>query len=216
MAVARVSRSISFRPPHADSAITPATAPAVTQAQNRFSIATLGCKVNTFESEVIARELTERHYSRVPPNAPADLCLINTCTVTAEADRQARQLVRRMVRNNPNARVVVTGCYAQMAPQACAAIPGVDLVVGNGGKLDIPALLDKLDAGESPPADGGAGGAGRESGLPRRLISGVEGRVRAFVQIQQGCDRGCTFCIIHKARGPNRSFPAAMIRHQVA
>ena len=181
-------------------------------AERKFSISTLGCKVNSFESELIAHKLSGQNYRRVDRHDPADLCLINTCTVTAEADRQARQLVRRVIRNNPEAWVVVTGCYAQMDPRACAAIPGVDLVVGNGGKLDIPALLDKLYAGDLPPIL--VGDLDREISLPKQLVGGFEGRTRAFVQIQQGCDQGCTFCIIHKARGPNRSFPAALIRRQ--
>ncbi len=184
-----------------------------TPATKSFSIATLGCKVNQFESELIAQKLTTQHYRRVAHNASADLCLINTCTVTAEADRQARQLVRRAIRNNPDAWIVVTGCYAQMDADACAAIPGVDLVVGNGAKLDIPELLEQLYDGELPPVM--VGDLDREISLPQQLISGFDGRVRAFVQIQQGCDQGCTFCIIHKARGPNRSFPAALIRRQV-
>ena len=184
-------------------------------AEKHFSIATLGCKVNVFESELIAQKLTAQNYRRVAQNDPADLCLINTCTVTAEADRQARQLVRRAIRNNPDARIVVTGCYAQIDPDACSAIPGVDLVVGNGGKLDIPELLEKLDDGQTSPTPiVQVGDLDKEISLPQQLISGFEGRARAFVQIQQGCDQGCTFCIIHKARGPNRSFPAAMIRRQ--
>ena len=187
--------------------------PATGAAHKRFSIATLGCKVNQFESELIAQKLTAQHYQRVAHNAPADLCLINTCTVTAEADRQARQLVRRAIRNNPDAWVVVTGCYAQIDADACAAIPGVDLVVGNGAKLDIPELLEQMYDGALPPVM--VGDLDREISLPQQLISGFDGRVRAFVQIQQGCDQGCTFCIIHKARGPNRSFPAGLIRRQV-
>ena len=192
----------------------PAAKPAAEKPESakRFSISTLGCKVNSFESELIAHKLVEQRYQRVDQSAPADLCLINTCTVTAEADRQARQLVRRAIRNNPAATVVVTGCYAQIDPDACAAIPGVDLVVGNSRKLNIPALLDELYDGELPPLL--VDDVEREMSLPEELISGFDGRSRAFVQIQQGCDQGCTFCVIHKARGPNRSFPAGMIRRQ--
>ncbi len=185
----------------------PATSP-----QKRFSIATLGCKVNSFESELIAQNLLERRYRRVDQHEQADLCLINTCTVTAEADRQARQLVRRAVRNNPDAWVVVTGCYAQMDADACYAIPGVDLVVGNGSKLDIPELLEKLYGGELPPVL--VGDVEQEISLPQRLISGFDDRARAFVQVQQGCDQGCTFCVIHQARGAHRSLPARAIRRQ--
>lgn len=179
----------------------------------KVAISTLGCKVNTFESELVAQKLSARRFQRVTGTETADLVLINTCTVTAEADRQARQQVRRMIRNNPGARVVVTGCYAQVDPQACLQIPGVDLVVGNSGKLDIPELIEPLFAGELPPVM--VDNVDAEISLPDQLVSGFEGRTRAFVQIQQGCDQGCTFCIIHTARGPNRSFAPMLIKAQV-
>ncbi|MEJ2177753.1 MAG: tRNA (N(6)-L-threonylcarbamoyladenosine(37)-C(2))-methylthiotransferase MtaB [Gammaproteobacteria bacterium] len=179
----------------------------------KVAISTLGCKVNTFESELIAQKLSARHCQRVTDTETADLVVINTCTVTAEADRQARQQVRRTIRANPGAKVVVTGCYAQVDPQACSQIPGVDLVVGNSGKLDIPALIEPLFAGELPPVM--VDNVDAEISLPDQLVSGFEGRTRAFVQIQQGCDQGCTFCIIHTARGPNRSFAPALIKTQV-
>lgn len=177
------------------------------------SVATMGCKVNAFESALIGEKLAGFGFADSPGAAPADIRIVNTCTVTSEADRQARQMVRRIIRENPSAWVVVTGCYAQTDPEACARIPGVDLVVGNARKLDIPALLGPLMRGELPPVM--VDDFDPDIGLPDRLISGLEGRTRAFVQVQQGCDRGCTFCIIHTARGPNRSFSAAMVRRQV-
>ena len=173
----------------------------------------MGCKVNSFESEWIAQKLCEDSFQRVTGEESADLVVINTCTVTAEADRQARQQVRRTIRNNPGARVVVTGCYAQMDPDACTQIPGVDLVVGNSRKLDIPDLVEPLFAGDLPPVM--VGQVDEEISLPDSLVSGFEGRTRAFVQVQQGCDQGCTFCIIHTARGPNRSFSPELIKQQV-
>ena len=175
-----------------------------------FSISTLGCKVNLFESEHLAHTLNKKGYTRT--DDVADLCIINTCTVTAEADRQARQMVRRVIRDNPAAWIVVTGCYAQTDAQTCAEIPGVDLVVGNAAKLEIPNLLEELYANKLPPILRGE--MDKEISLPSQLIGGFDGRVRAFLQIQQGCDQGCTFCIIHKARGPNRSFAAKLIRRQ--
>ncbi len=181
-------------------------------SSRRVALCTLGCKVNTFETEVIAQKLAGDAWNRVGPGECADLYIINTCTVTAEADRQARQLARRAIRQNRDARVVVTGCYAQINPEACASIPGVDLVVGNSQKLDIPDLLDALYQGALPPVM--IRDIDREISLPDGLLQGYEGRTRAFVQIQQGCDQGCTFCVIHTARGPNRSFPARMIRRQ--
>ena len=177
------------------------------------AVSTLGCKVNTFESELIAQQLCVNNFQRVDGIESADLVLINTCTVTAEADRQARQQVRRAIRSNPNARVIVTGCYAQMDPETCARIPGVDLVVGNSRKLDIPNLVEPLFAGKLPPIM--VDDVDKEISLPEKLVSGFEGRTRAFVQVQQGCDQGCTFCIIHTARGPNRSFCSERIKEQV-
>ena len=177
-----------------------------------MAIATMGCKVNTYESELIRKGVVGRRWQVVDFDEAADLYVVNTCTVTREADRQARQLVRRAVKTNPHARVVVTGCYAQIDPQACAAIPGVDLVLGNDQKLNIDAIL-------SPPvADGQTimvGDLDDQVTIPEQILSGYEGHTRAFVQIQQGCDQGCTFCIIHVARGPSRSFPPTMVKRQV-
>lgn len=211
--------SVTVTPPSPwPAAATVASAAAV--APKRFSIFTLGCKVNSFESEYLAQQLGRAGHRRVDAAAAADLCVINTCTVTAEADRQARQLVRRVVRRNPAARVVVTGCYAQMDADACAAIPGVDAVVGNARKLDIPKLLRPLYAGELPRQSpkiwvDDFDALDRDIGLPAELLGRFAGRARAFVQVQQGCDRGCLFCIIHKARGPSRSFRPGMVRAQV-
>lgn len=179
----------------------------------KIAISTMGCKVNAFESELIFDQLDKDGYQRTREVSDADVFIINTCTVTAEADRQARQQVRKAIRRNPHARVVVTGCYAQIDPEACAAIPGVDLVVGNSKKLDIPKLLEPMYAQALPRIM--VDDIGREISLPSQPVSGFEGRTRAFVQIQQGCDQGCTFCIIHTARGPNRSFSPAMVKRQV-
>ena len=178
----------------------------------KVAFTTLGCKVNTFETELIAQKLVGKEYQRIDDVRQADLYIINTCTVTAEADRQARQLVRRAVKNNPDAWIVVTGCYAQMDPGACFAIPGVDLVVGNSQKLDIPDYLEDLYQGNLPQLL--MRDIDQEISLPDELLQGFDGHSRAFVQIQQGCDQGCTFCIIHTARGPNRSFSSAMIKRQ--
>lgn len=179
-------------------------------AGRRLAVHTLGCKVNAFESEVLAAGLARRGWALAQDGEPVDLCIVNTCTVTAESDRQSRQLVRRLARRHPGARIVVTGCYAQRDPESCARLPGVSLVVGNARKLDLPALLDEL----AGPAQVG-GGLDRQVSLPRELVDGVAGHTRAFVQIQQGCDQGCTFCVIHAARGPHRSLPPDHVRRQV-
>jgi threonylcarbamoyladenosine tRNA methylthiotransferase MtaB len=179
----------------------------------RVGITTLGCKVNTYESELIGETLKTDHWNVVPNTEAADLYLINTCTVTREADRQARQEVRKAIKRNPDALVVVTGCYAQMDPEACANIPGVDLVLGNDRKLDMHKLLPKLEAGELPKVM--VGDLDQHVSLPDQLLAGYEAHTRAFVQIQQGCDQGCTFCIIHVARGPSRSLAPSLIKRQV-
>jgi len=177
------------------------------------AIATLGCKVNAFESELIGSSLSEAGWQIRPADQAADLYVINSCTVTREADRQARQTVRRLVRQNPDALVVVTGCYAQMEGEACARIPGVDLVLGNDRKLDLVRYLPALEQGSLPRVM--VGDLNEHVSLPDQLLTGFEARTRAFVQIQQGCNQGCTFCIIHRARGPSRSLPLTMVRRQV-
>jgi len=179
----------------------------------RVGISTLGCKVNTYESELIGETLKTQDWHLVPNTDVADLYLINTCTVTREADRQARQTVRKLIKRNPDALVIVTGCYAQMDPQACADIPGVDLVLGNDRKLDVHKLLPDLEKGDLPKVM--VGDLDQHVSLPDQLLAGYEAHTRAFVQIQQGCDQGCTFCIIHVARGPSRSLAPTLIKRQV-
>jgi threonylcarbamoyladenosine tRNA methylthiotransferase MtaB len=180
-------------------------------------IRTLGCKVNVYESEQILQSLEKTEQWRAASVAEvADLCIINSCTVTAEADRQTRQEIRRTIRDNPNAKVIVTGCYAQMDPDTVVSIPGVDLVLGNSRKLSlveyVPDLMRRDDAAvaevkvEKPDA---------MTGLPDKILTGFSGRSRAFLQIQQGCDQGCTFCIIHVARGASQSIPFTQLVQQM-
>ena len=179
----------------------------------KVAVTTLGCKVNSYESELITETLKTDDWQPVPSSDKADLYLINTCTVTREADRQARQEVRKAVKRNPEALVVVTGCYAQMDAEAVAAIPGVDLVLGNDRKLDLHRLMPELNQGTLPKIL--VGDLDEHLSLPSSLLTGYEAHTRAFVQIQQGCDQGCTFCIIHVARGPSRSFSPTLIKRQV-
>lgn len=187
--------------------------PLVTKVTRKVGITTMGCKVNTYESELISETLKSDNWQAVPANQFADLYVINTCTVTQEADRQARREVRKVVKINPEAMVVVTGCYAQINAQACAEIPGVDLVVGNDKKLDIHQLLPKLEAGKLPKIL--VGDLDEHVSLPSHILTSYKGRTRAFVQIQQGCNQGCTFCIIHVARGPSHSLAPTLIKRQV-
>ena len=181
------------------------------------SVATLGCRLNQVESqEVLA--LLERHgYQAAAPGETADVCVINTCTVTGRADFSDRQLIRRMAREQPESFLVVTGCYAQTDPAAVAGIPGVDLVIGNQEKYRLPELLAELRAASrerarpvirvAPIADARA--------VPVAPFARVTGRSRAFVKIQDGCQHRCAFCIVPAARGSSRSQDPAVVLAQV-
>jgi threonylcarbamoyladenosine tRNA methylthiotransferase MtaB len=180
----------------------------------RVAISTLGCKVNTFESELIMQRLGEYDFQRVEPSDRADIYIINSCTVTAEADRQSRQIARKLKRQNENAMVIMTGCYAQNNAETVAGIDAIDWVVGNAAKLDIPRLIleqegkaELRSAITRPQFD-------ELLTVPEDLLGGYESLSRAFIQIQQGCDQGCTFCIIHVARGPSVSFPIEIVLAQ--
>ena len=164
-------------------------------------IITLGCRLNAFESEVI-----RDHAQAAGLN---DAIIVNTCTVTREAERQARQTVRKQRRLNPNAKIIVTGCAAQMDPDAFAAMPEVDHVIGNGEKMKAETFMR---LGNHPQVLVNDIMSVKETA--GHLIQGFDGRARAFVQVQQGCDHRCTFCIIPFARGANRSVPLGAIVEQ--
>ncbi|PPR20722.1 MAG: Threonylcarbamoyladenosine tRNA methylthiotransferase MtaB [Alphaproteobacteria bacterium MarineAlpha10_Bin3] len=156
-------------------------------------IVTFGCRLNAFESQVI------RDHAASLDNA----IIFNTCAVTAEAERQARQAIRRARRARPDAQIIVTGCAAQANTAAFAAMPEVDRVLGNSEKLRADSYKDgaRIQVGDIMQAREIAG----------HLIEGFEGRARAFVQVQQGCDHRCTFCIIPFGRGNSRSVPVGDI-----
>ena len=132
----------------------------------------------------------------VPP-ALGDIVIVHTCAVTAEAERQARQAIRRLRRSRPAARIVVTGCGVQLAPDAYAAMPEIDHLLGNAEKLR-PESWAMAPAGRPGPGRRHHGGAGTAA----HLVDGFERRTRAFLQVQQGCDHRCTFCIIPLAAAP--------------
>jgi len=159
-----------------------------------IDVITFGCRLNAYESEVIRRNATQAGLT--------DAVVVNTCAVTAEAERQARQTIRRVRRERPNAKLIVTGCAAQITPARYAEMDEVDAVVGNQEKM-LPETFAQL--GEAPLV----GDIMTVSETAGHLIEGFEGRSRAFLQIQNGCDHRCTFCIIPFGRGPSRSVPAA-------
>jgi threonylcarbamoyladenosine tRNA methylthiotransferase MtaB len=161
------------------------------------AILTFGCRLNAYESEVI----------RAHAAGLSDTIVVNTCAVTAEAERQARQAIRRAARERPGARIVVTGCAAQIDPAAWRDLPGVDRVLGNCEKLQPESW--------TPDAPGAVSDimAARETAA--HLVTEFAGRARAFVQVQQGCDYRCTFCIIPFGRGPSRSVPVGVVAAQL-
>ncbi|MEO0722114.1 MAG: tRNA (N(6)-L-threonylcarbamoyladenosine(37)-C(2))-methylthiotransferase MtaB [Pseudomonadota bacterium] len=166
---------------------------------------TLGCRLNTYESEVMRGHAAAAGLS--------DAIIVNTCAVTGEAVRQARQTIRRAARENPDAAVIVTGCAAQIDPDMFAAMPEVTRVIGNHEKMQAetwaPAAL--LDGAEKVQVNDIM--AVKETAA--HLIDGMDGRARAYVQVQNGCDHRCTFCIIPYGRGNSRSVPAGEVVRQV-
>ncbi len=168
-------------------------------------IVTFGCRLNTFESEVMRRHAADAGLGD-------DVVVVHTCAVTEEAERQARQAIRRAKRERPAARIVVTGCSAQLHPDRYAAMGEVDRVVGNDAKLE-PATWQALFA-DTTPAIQVTDVMAVQATSPH-LVDGFDGRSRAFVQVQQGCDHRCTFCIIPYGRGNSRSVGLGAIREQV-
>lgn len=175
------------------------------------AIATLGCKTNQFESAAMEEHLREAGFTVIPFEKGAALVIVNTCTVTAATDSQSRNLIRRARRYNPACRVVVTGCYAQVAPEALVGIPGVAVVLGNAEKKDFLSYL-ATDAGK--PVVAVSDIFAEEEAVPLTLTSFAE-RSRAFLQIQNGCDAFCSYCIIPYARGRSRSVPPDAILAQI-
>jgi threonylcarbamoyladenosine tRNA methylthiotransferase MtaB len=183
-------------------------------ARPSVEVVTFGCRLNTSESEVMQRLAAEAGLT--------EAIVVNTCAVTAEATRQARQAIRRMKRENPHARIVVTGCAAQTEPEVFAAMAEVDRVIGNDEKMKAAAWGETRTALGRGPDFGIAASekvavndimAVREQAL--HLIDGLAGRSRAFVQVQNGCDHRCTFCIIPFGRGNSRSVPMGEVVEQV-
>ena len=168
---------------------------------DRLDVVSFGCRLNAYESEVMREHAQAAGWT--------DSVIVNTCAVTKEAERQARQAIRRLRRQRPEARIVVTGCAAQIDPRKFADMPEVDQVLGNIEKMRAESyftpgpervlVTDIMEVRETA----------------EHLVAGFDGRSRAFVEVQQGCDHRCTFCIIPFGRGPNRSVPLGRIVEQV-
>jgi threonylcarbamoyladenosine tRNA methylthiotransferase MtaB len=167
----------------------------------RIVVSTLGCKLNQSEMDTLATQLASLGHTVVASPEEADLCVLNTCAVTHVAAQKTRQALRRLHRANPSARLVATGCYAELSPTELEKLPGVDLVVGNQDKAQLPTLLDSIGST-----------AGIESPISslkpptfRLQPQMAKTRTRTFLKIQDGCDNACTYCIIRVARGRQRS-----------
>lgn len=174
---------------------------------SEFSVGiyTLGCKVNQYESEAIAEALTAQGGHILPPTELCDVYIINTCTVTAESDRKARQFIRRAIRKNPSAYILVIGCFSQVSPEDVARIEGVDYISGNANKGKVAKIATELIRGgkknitpliDIAPAD--------LEGFEHMRITRFD-RTRAYVKIEDGCENKCAYCIIPEARGSVRS-----------
>ena len=176
------------------------------EQRKTVTILTLGCKVNQYESEAIAERFEQSGFLVLHDNTPADVYVINTCTVTAESDRKARQMIRRARSENPDAAIVVTGCFAQAAPSEVAAIEGVDFVCGNTCKLDVVnAAIRVLKNGKNAVAEIHVSDIDSAPFEPMRITR--FDRTRAYVKIEDGCENRCTYCAIPAARGRVRSKP---------
>lgn len=162
---------------------------------------TLGCKLNFAETSTIGTLLRRRGVEEAKRGEKPDICVVNTCSVTETADKKARTLIRRVVRANPDAFVIVTGCYAQLKPREVASIEGVDLVLGSNEKLDIVNYLGDIGKSGSPTVAAGALAAD----TPFRPSCSRGDRTRFFLKVQDGCDYYCTYCTIPYARGRSRS-----------
>lgn len=180
-----------------------------------FSIHTLGCKLNYSESSYISRQFTEKGIELKPFGEKTDIFILNTCTVTAQADRECRQLIRSVLRNNPETYVVITGCYAQLRAREIAEIDGVNLILGSDDKfkitdylsdmlLNIPGCIDKKPHGKTDIIVTPMNGSGY---IGEAYSSDTDSRTRAFLKIQDGCDYNCSYCTIPLARGKSRSLP---------
>jgi threonylcarbamoyladenosine tRNA methylthiotransferase MtaB len=201
------------------------------KTENRlFRLLTFGCKVNQVDSAGMSHHLARAGWLAAPPGAAPDLLLVNTCTVTARADQQARQAIRRLARKYPGIPIWVTGCYAQRAAQELAALPGVQAVLGNQEKTRLAEILTDFlvsspAAAAAPSSPSPSSGEGRDGAGGRCLVRefptlppfqpwhnrSFPEHTRAWLKIQEGCSHHCSYCIVPMVRGPRRSWPAEAV-----
>ena len=164
-----------------------------------FRILTLGCKVNQYESELLREQLIAGGLTESNDHTPAELYIVNTCTVTAPSDAKCRKIIRHISKENPKARIIVTGCYAERDADILKKLPNVEAVIDNEGKQSIPQKI--------------LGNGFEKSALPF-CVKGFEEHTRAFIKIQDGCDEFCAYCIIPFVRGRSRSRKIVRNNHE--
>jgi threonylcarbamoyladenosine tRNA methylthiotransferase MtaB len=167
----------------------------------KVAITTLGCKTNQFESAAIIESVSKKGYSVVPFTDFADVYIINTCTVTARSDAESRRLIRRARNRNALARIVVTGCYAQLAYEQIRNMPGVSIILGNNEKRGLADLLEKIDSGPVVKVSD----ISNQRQADGVVLETFAEHTRAFLQVQNGCDAFCSYCIVPYVRGRSRS-----------
>ena len=171
----------------------------------KVAFTSVGCKLNRYEIQLMSERLATHGFQTVPFSQPADCYVVNTCTVTSDADLSSRQLIRRARRRSPGAKIVVTGCYAQLRPEVIAELK-IDQIISNRDKDRVPeAILGLFGIASAEPSD--------HDSDP--IISGMDGMTRAFVKIQDGCDEQCAFCAIWTARGPVKSRPIRSVIREI-
>ena len=186
---------------------------------SRFYVQNFGCRATQADGAAIERQFLDQGLRPVPDSAEADIVVINTCTVTAQADRDARAAIRRLYRQNPERQIIVTGCYAQRAPQEVAALPGVSRVIGNSHKHELAKLirqtsfvpLSELAKERVFVSDIFA----HTELLAAPVFDSANQRTRPNLKVQDGCDNRCSFCIIPSVRGHSRSLPLAEVIREV-
>ncbi|WP_455477032.1 tRNA (N(6)-L-threonylcarbamoyladenosine(37)-C(2))-methylthiotransferase MtaB [Bartonella sp. B41] len=176
-----------------------------------IEIVTFGCRLNSYESEIIRKESASSGLDQLKN----DSIIFNTCAVTAEAVRQAKQAIRKAKRKNPHARIIVTGCAAQVEAKSFAIMDEVDLVLGNEEKLHSHSYRQFPDFGINHDEKLRINNIMEVKKIAPHMVSAMEERTRAFVQVQNGCDHRCTFCIIPYSRGPSRSVPIGAVIEQI-
>jgi threonylcarbamoyladenosine tRNA methylthiotransferase MtaB len=173
----------------------------MSETRKKVAFHTLGCKLNFAETSEIARSLPADQFERVTPDEKADIYIINTCSVTDTADRKCRQAIKKFIHRSPGAFIAVVGCYAQLKPQDISSIEGVDLVLGTNEKFDLASYLKVVEKKKEPEIHS----LTLSEKDPFHSSWSMGDRTRSFLKVQDGCDYGCSYCTIPRARGKSRN-----------